>query len=177
MSTPICNNNSNTLLLFNQGWHFHSLLHFSFFHFTKNRRPKINKPRCTFPQRYKNCWKNKFALNEPRRKHYAGDGKIKKPEKKLSGFSQQRQRAKNAPLLFVPLLKNQRCIDSGKRKVVAHYVFRLDFAALDLDIVQIAAFRVNILQVQRRVEPAFVHHIDCNPGFNRTACAQSVPDI
>ena len=36
MSTPICNNNSNTLLLFNQGWHFHSLLHFSFFHFTKN---------------------------------------------------------------------------------------------------------------------------------------------
>ena len=94
MSTPICNNNSNTLFLFNQGWHFHSLLHFSFFHFTKNRHPppkkkKINKPRCTFPQRYKNCWKNKCALNEPRRKHYAGDVKIKKPEKKLSGFSQQ----------------------------------------------------------------------------------------
>ena len=89
MSTPICNNNPNTLLLFNQGWHFHSLLHFSFFHFTKNRRPKINKPRCTFPQRYKNCWKNKCALNEPRRKHYAGDVKIKKPEKKLSGFFQQ----------------------------------------------------------------------------------------
>ena len=61
MSTPICNNNSNILLLFNQGWHFHSLLHFSFFHFTKNHRPKINKPRCTFSQRYKNCWKNKCA--------------------------------------------------------------------------------------------------------------------
>ena len=89
MSTPICNNNSNTPLLFNQGWHFHSLLHFSFFHFTKNRRPKINKPCCTFPQRYKNCWKNKHTLNKPQRKHYAGDEKIKKPEKKLSGFSQQ----------------------------------------------------------------------------------------
>lgn len=86
MSTPICNNNSNTLLLFNQGWHFHSLLHFSFFHFTKNRRSKINKPRCTFPQRYKNCWKNKCALNEPRRKHYAGDVKIKKPEKNFPAF-------------------------------------------------------------------------------------------
>ena len=81
MSTPICNNNSNIILLFNQGWHFHSLLHF-----TKNRRSKINKPRCTFPQRYKNCWKNKCALNEPRRKHYAGDGKIKKPEKNFPSF-------------------------------------------------------------------------------------------
>ena len=57
-------------------------------------------------------------------------------------------------LLIMPLFKDERSINSSERKIVRHNIFSINLAAFAFNVVQIAAFWVDVVQVQSWVEPA-----------------------
>ena len=80
-------------------------------------------------------------------------------------------------LLFRPFLKNKRSIYSTEGKIVCHYVLCINLAAFTLDVVEWSTLWVNVYEVYVRVEPAFVHHVDCEPAFCTTAGTEDVADV
>ena len=80
-------------------------------------------------------------------------------------------------LLVIPLLENQRSINSTERKVVCHNVFGVDVAALAGDVVEWCTLWIDVYEVYVRMEPAFVHHVDCEPAFYTTAGTKNMADV
>src|SRR5262245_8709904 len=78
---------------------------------------------------------------------------------------------------LLPAAKHQRSIHATEREIVVHRVLALKLAALAHKVVEFAAARVEVVQVQRRRKPVVVHHLDGEPGFERTARAERVTEI
>lgn len=82
-------------------------------------------------------------------------------------FDTQPVFVKIAFALIRPTLKDQRCIDAAKRKVIALDKFGLDLAFGTHDVIQVTAHGIRIRQIDGRAKPAFTHHLYSKPRFNR----------
>src|SRR6185437_12501269 len=73
-------------------------------------------------------------------------------------------------------LHDERGVDPAKGEVVAHHVLDLERAPLAGDVIELTAARIDVLEVQCRREPARVHHLDAEPGLDRSACPERVAE-
>src|SRR5258706_2962727 len=73
--------------------------------------------------------------------------------------------------------EHERGVDAAEGEVVLHRVPDVEPAALAGDVVEAVALRVGGLEVERRREPAAVHHLDQPPRLHRAAGAERVADV
>ena len=73
-------------------------------------------------------------------------------------------------------LEDERRVDVAEGEVVALDELGVDPALLARDVVEFAAFGINVGEVDGRAEPAFAHHLDGKPGLDRTAGAERVAE-
>src|SRR5215472_12300553 len=82
-----------------------------------------------------------------------------------------------ARALVAPAFEDEARVDAAEREVVVHEVFHLELASFAGDVVQVRAGRIEVLQVDGGCEPAFAHHLDGQPGFQRAAGAEGVAEV
>src|SRR5262249_59113070 len=79
--------------------------------------------------------------------------------------------------LAPPAPEQERRVDAAEGEVVAHHELDLARARLALHVVERRAARVELVEVQRRSEPALAEHLDREPRLDGARGAERAADM
>src|SRR3954471_8852776 len=66
-----------------------------------------------------------------------------------------------------PAPEHQRSVHATEGEVIAHDMICLNLTSATYDVVELAAMRIEIVEIQCGREPAVLHHLDAEPRLER----------
>ena len=80
-------------------------------------------------------------------------------------------------IILANVLNTSEVLTPPKSKVIADHIIGLNLTSARLDVIYLAATRIDVFQIDSRRKPAVVHHFDGKPGFQCAARAECMAKI